>query len=275
MGNLFKIINIYYDLFVSYKGVFSVKNKNLWFLIISFFIFIYSFYWYISLQAFPYLPAIGRSYRLIICIATEVVVLTCWFNLEKQREKIIIFRIQSLFNTNEDNFYELKKMWFKKCVNSNSNSYLEIAEKIDKVLILKEKYKSVFTLDTNSLGRIIFASESKNRLLAMFMGGVAAVIALTISTGVNIYSIFDFFYAYSLSRFVAHVFIFSVFFMLLILIIKGVAIVLIELISSFGDQLDRDKAVSKRRSRIFINQLLYFYDLPKPKIRITNEKKVD
>ena len=61
------------------------------------------------------------------------------------------------------------------------------------MLTLKEKYKSVFASDANSFGRLIFTSDSKNRLLAMFMGIVAALIALTISTGVNIYSIFIFF----------------------------------------------------------------------------------
>ena len=87
----------------------------------------------------------------------------------------------------------------------------------------------------------------------MFMGIVAALIALTISTGVNIYSIFIFFENYSLSKFIAHVFVFSVFLMLFILIIKGLIIAFVELISTFGDQLDKYRATSKRRSRIFIN----------------------
>ncbi len=271
---LFKIINSYYDLFVSYKRVIYLKNKNIWFFVILFCVFAYSFFWYTTLNAFPYLPEFNQLYRLMLCIFMEVIVLLLWFKLEKQRERVIISRVQLLFATNEDNIYELKKMWFKKCVSANLNSYLEIAENIDKVLTLKEKYKSVFASDANSFGRLIFTSDSKNRLLAMFMGIVAALIALTISTGVNIYSIFIFFENYSLSKFIAHVFVFSVFLMLFILIIKGLIIAFVELISTFGDQLDKDRATSKRRSRIFINQLLYFYDLPKPKIRITNEGKV-
>ncbi|MGE8545398.1 MAG: hypothetical protein ACN6NS_13930 [Acinetobacter johnsonii] len=251
-----------------------MKNKNIWFFVILFCVFAYSFFWYTTLNAFPYLPEFNQLYRLMLCIFMEVIVLLLWFKLEKQRERVIISRVQLLFATNEDNIYELKKMWFKKCVSANLNSYLEIAENIDKVLTLKEKYKSIFASDANSFGRLIFTSDSKNRLLAMFMGIVAALIALTISTGVNIYSIFIFFENYSLSKFIAHVFVFSVFLMLFILIIKGLIIAFVELISTFGDQLDKDRATSKRRSRIFINQLLYFYDLPKPKIRITNEGKV-
>lgn len=204
----------------------------------------------------------------------EIIVLICWFKLEKQREKKIISRLQVLFATDKNNFYELKKLWFKNYVNSNPNTYLEIAEKIDKVLVLKEKYKSVFSFDTYSFGRLIFTSDSKNRLLAMFMGGVAALIALTISTGVNINNIFEIFNNYSLIKFIANVFVFSIFLMFLMLIIKGSILISVELLSSFGDQLDKDRATSKRRSRIFINQLLYFYDLPKPKIRITSQRKV-
>lgn len=275
MGNLFKIINIYYELFESYKPMFSIKNKYIWFLFISFSIFVCSFFWYININVFNFLPEIHRLYRLIICIVMEIIVLICWFKLEKQREKKIIARLQILFATDENNFYELKKLWFKKCVNSNLNTYLEIAEKIDKVFVLKEKYKSVFSFDTYSFGRLIFTSDSKNRLLAMFMGGVAALIALTISTGVNIYNIFEFFHNYSLTKFTANVFVFSVFLMFLMLIIKGVILISVELLSSFGDQLDKDRATSKRRSRIFINQLLYFYDLPKPKIRVTSQRKVN
>ncbi len=275
MGNLFKIINIYYELFESYKPIFFIKNKYIWFLFVSFSIFICSFFWYININVFNFMPEIHRFYRLIICIVMEIIVLISWFKLEKQREKKIISRLQILFITDENNFYELKKLWFKNCVNSNQNTYLEIAEKIDKVFVLKEKYKSVFSFDTYSFGRLIFTSDSKNRLLAMFMGGVAALIALTISTGVNINNVFEFFYNYSLTKFIANVFVFSVFLMFLMLIIKVAILISVELLSSFGDQLDKDRATSKRRSRIFINQLLYFYDLPKPKIRITSQRKVN
>lgn len=274
MGNLFKIINIYYDLFESYKLIFYIKNIYIWVLFFSFSIFLCLFFWYIGVNAFHFLPEIHRVYRLLICILMEIIVLICWFKLEKQREKKIISRLQVLFATDKNNFYELKKLWFKNYVNSNPNTYLEIAEKIDKVLVLKEKYKSVFSFDTYSFGRLIFTSDSKNRLLAMFMGGVAALIALTISTGVNINNIFEIFNNYSLIKFIANVFVFSIFLMFLMLIIKGSILISVELLSSFGDQLDKDRATSKRRSRIFINQLLYFYDLPKPKIRITSQRKV-
>ncbi len=267
--------NIYYELFESYKPIFFIKNKYIWFLFVSFSIFICSFFWYININVFNFMPEIHRFYRLIICIVMEIIVLISWFKLEKQREKKIISRLQILFITDENNFYELKKLWFKNCVNSNQNTYLEIAEKIDKVFVLKEKYKSVFSFDTYSFGRLIFTSDSKNRLLAMFMGGVAALIALTISTGVNINNVFEFFYNYSLTKFIANVFVFSVFLMFLMLIIKVAILISVELLSSFGDQLDKDRATSKRRSRIFINQLLYFYDLPKPKIRITSQRKVN
>lgn len=274
MGNLFKIINTYHDLFFSYKDLIYLKNIKIWVLFISILAFIYSFYWYFDKSAFPYFPEVNRFYRLFFCIFIEFIVLICWFKLDKQRERIIVLKIQSIFRTDETNIYNLKKIWFKRCVSADTSSYLEIAEKIDKVLNIKEKYKSNFEFDLTSFGKLIYISDSKNRLLAMFMGVAAGMIALTISTGTNIYNVFDFFENYTFSKFFAYVFVYSIFIMLFILIIKGLVMILVEVISSFSERLDKDKVMSRRRSRIFINQLIHFYDLPKPKLRITKDKIV-
>jgi hypothetical protein len=60
--------------------------------------------------------------------------------------------------------------------------------------------------------------------------------------------------------------------MFAIMILKLVLLIIFEIFVLLGDKLDKERAVSKRRSRIFINQLLFFYSLPKPKIRIKNLK---
>ncbi|MEG0482497.1 MAG: hypothetical protein RR569_05255 [Acinetobacter sp.] len=275
MGNLFKIINAYYDLFESFRMILYFKNKLIWLLIFLIAIFLYSFYWYVNLKAFPYFPKMIREYRLLFSILMEVLVLFIGFLLVKQREKLIIKEIQIMFNSDESEFFKLRKLWFVKCVDSNFTKYLEIAEKIDKVLNMKEKYKSNFSFGSKQIGLLIFDPESKNRLLAMFMGICAAIIALTIATGVNIYNIFEFFESNSFSTIVALDLIFSVFLILAILIVKLILLIIFEVTVLWLDKLDKEKTISKRRSRIFINQLLFFYDLPKPKIRVTNlDRKV-
>ena len=72
-------------------------------------------------------------------------------------------------------------MWFVKCVSSDQTKYLEIAEKIDKTLSLKEKYKSNFSFDSKQIGLLFFQPDSKARILTMFMGVCAAIIALSLA----------------------------------------------------------------------------------------------
>lgn len=270
MGNLFRLINVYYDLFESFKKILYIKNKLIWLLLLSLSIFVYSFYWYVNKDAFPYFPKVSNGWRLIFPILIEILVLFIWFLLLKQREKLIIKELQEILQSKQTKLYDLRKLWFSICVDSDSTKYLEIAEKIDKVLNMKDKYKSNFSLDAKQFGLWIFHPESKNRLLAMFMGICAAIIGLTIATGTNIYNIFDFFRNNSFWSLLALDLIFSIFIMFAIMILKLVLLIIFEIFVLLGDKLDKERAVSKRRSRIFINQLLFFYSLPKPKIRIKN-----
>ncbi|WP_151713722.1 hypothetical protein [Acinetobacter bereziniae] len=188
------IINVYYDLFESFKKNLYIKNKLIWLLLLSLSIFVYSFYWYVNKDAFPYFPKVSNGWRLIFPILIEILVLFIWFLLLKQREKLIIKELQEILQSKQTKLYDLRKLWFSICVDSDSTKYLEIAEKIDKVLNMKDKYKSNFSLDAKQFGLWIFHPESKNRLLAMFMGICAAIIGLTIATGTNIYNIFNFYH---------------------------------------------------------------------------------
>ncbi|MFW2175673.1 hypothetical protein ACG95N_19430 [Acinetobacter guillouiae] len=272
MGNLFKLINAHYDLFESFRRVLYIKNKLIWLFLLATSMFIYSFHWYMNKDAFPHFPNVTNEWRLFVSILMEILVLFIWFLLLRQREKLIIKEIQEYFQSKETKLHNLRKLWFTTCVDSDFTKYLEIAEKIDKVLNMREKYKSNFTFDAKQFGLLIFQPESKNRLLAMFMGVSAAIIGLTIATGANIYNIFDFFRDNSFWSILTLDLIFSIFIMFAIVIGKLILLILFEICVLWGDKLDKEKAISKRRSRIFINQLLFFYSLPKPKIRIKNLK---
>ena len=268
MGNLFLIINAYYDTFESYKPILRFNNLVLWLLSFLFGLFLYSFYWYVSLTAFPNFPEINRTIRLIIVIFFEILVLMCWFTLMKMQEKRIIKKAQCLLQTTENSIPKLKKLWFKAAIGTDSTQYLEVAEKIDKIIKIKEINQSNFKFGSKELGNLIFQTESKNRILAMFMGCFAAVVALSIKSGATIDDLISF---YSDAPFLTLLFLdflLSIFLLLAILITKLAFLFIFDLFSSWSDSLNKQKAISPRRAKIFINQLLYFYDLPKGKFKI-------
>lgn len=271
MGNIFKTVNTYYENFESFKEILYVKNKLLWLLIIGLILFFYSFYWYFNKNAFPYFTSISQNQRLIFSILTEIFVLYIWSLLLKEREKIIIKKLNKLFGVSESSYYKLKKMWFVKCVSSDQTKYLEIAEKIDKTLSLKEKYKSNFSFDSKQIGLLFFKPDSKARILTMFMGVCAAIIALSLASGSSIDNVFHFYKGMTFSSIIFLDFLISIFLMFAILIMKFTLIIIHELWILFLDKMDTKNSISKRKTRIFINQLLSFYNLPKSRIRITDK----
>ena len=188
--------------------------------------------------------------------------------LMKMQEKRIIKKAQCLLQTTENSIPKLKKLWFKAAIGTDSTQYLEVAEKIDKIIKIKEINQSNFKFGSKELGNLIFQTESKNRILAMFMGCFAAVVALSIKSGATIDDLISF---YSDAPFLTLLFLdflLSIFLLLAILITKLAFLFIFDLFSSWSDSLNKQKAISPRRAKIFINQLLYFYDLPKGKFKI-------
>lgn len=268
MGNLFKIINAYYDTFESYSSIIYWENFKIWTLLLFFIIFLYSSYWYMNIEAFPFYPQTVQSQRLFVCIFFELLLLINWFMLMKQRDKILIKNVQENLCTQENNLSKLKKMWISKFLAVDSTGYLEIAEKIDKLVSLNEKNQSVLSLKVEQLINAFFQPESKNRILAMFMGICAAILGLSIASGANINYIFEFYEGATLKKLFIMDFIFSFLIIVAIVISKYVCVIVFEIFGLLLDKLDKNRTISKRRARIFINLLLHLYDLPKAKIRV-------
>lgn len=267
MGNLFKIINAYYDLFESYRSVIYLRNSRIWILIVLSIIFIYTFKWYAKTASTPYV-LLGQDSKLVICIALELTILCVWFSLMKQRDLLIVEKVQKYLGVNERNLNKLKRIWLTKSLGIEPVGYLEIAEKIDKYLTLKVKHQSIFTIDLKQILGFIFQPESKNRILAMFMGICAAFIGLSISAGANITYLFDFYDNNSIKNFILLDLTFSILILLGIIIVKYLCLLIFEAIGFLFDKIGKNRSVNQRRSKLFINELLRFYDLPKGKIQV-------
>ncbi|MCH7335482.1 hypothetical protein [Acinetobacter sp. NIPH 2699] len=272
MGNLFKIINAYYNAFESYSSVVYWKNAKIWTFVLLAIIFLYSFYWYTRLEAFPYFPDLGQTIRLIICIVFEVILLFNLFLIMQQRDKIIIKDMQEILDTKEQSLSKLKKIWLLKFLDVSPVNYVEIAEKIDKLINLKERNQSVFVFGSKQAMNILFQPESKNRTLAMFMGGCAVVMSLCIAAGSDINDVFDFYKGASIEKIALLDFLLAFYIVIATLILKYLCLMIFEMVGLFFDKIDKNRVVSRRRARIFINELLMFYDLPKGRFRVKSSK---
>lgn len=268
MNHTFRTINRYHDQFESYRKVITPKSLVLWISIFSVASFIYSFFWYLNKDLWP-ASTLEKNHRLFVVMAFEVLALACWFKLQVMRDKLVTQSAKALLKTDETNILKLKKMWLEKTLGTPSSKFLDIARDIDSLLDLRERNKSPLSLDSQRFLSLIFTIESKNRILAMFMGVCAAIIGLSISAGASVENIFSFFEGESIRSLLLLAFIFSIFLMLTYLVFWYFLLVLSTVIGSFLDRLDGLNSTSNRRARIFINQLVVLHDLPKGRVKNT------
>tara|TARA_B110000196_G_C20969579_1_gene578004 strand:- start:35 stop:643 length:609 start_codon:yes stop_codon:yes gene_type:complete len=199
-------------------------------------------------------------------MAFEALALLCWFRLQVIRDKQVVESAGALMNTDETNIAKLKKMWLEKTLGTPSFRFLEIAKDIDNLLDLRERNKSPLSLDFQRFLSLIFTIESKNRVLAMFMGVCAAVIGLSISAGASVDNIFSFFEGESIGSLFIVTLIFSIFLMLTYFVFWYSLLVLSAIIGSTLDRFDGLNSTSNRRARTFINQLVVLHELPKGRV---------
>lgn len=265
MNHIYRTINRYHDQFESYRKVITPKSFVFWLSIFSVALFIYSFFWYLNKGLWP-ASSIEQNHRLYVVIAFEILVLACWLKLQGTRDKLAVESAKALLKTDENNIVKLKKIWLETTLGTPSAKFLDLAKDIDSMLELRERNKSPLALDRQRLLSLIYTMESRNRILAMFMGVCAAVIGLSISAGASVENIFSFFEGQSINSLLLVAFVFSIFLMLTYLVFWYSILVLSTAISSILEKLDGLNSSSNRRARAFINQLILHHELPKGRI---------
>jgi len=183
--------------------------------------------------------------------------------------------MQKVLCTKECSIIKLKGMWLKFKLGIPQKEYIKVADDIDKFLFLREKYKSKLSINIKQVVALIFHDDSKNRLLAMFMGISALVVILCVSGGASIKSVFLFFDNYSFTYLLVTDILFSLFIMMGFLVFHYILTVVFMLFELFIDKIDGINAISSRRVKVFITQLLLFYELPKrhPKKHLTKSSR--
>lgn len=267
MSHVFRTINRYHDQFESYKTVITLKSKIFWISMIAVIAFLYSFFWYVDQSLWP-VSEVARGYRLFWVMAFEVLVLVCWHRLQSLRNQSIIERAQRLLKTDSINVHELKKVWFEKTLGIPSTEFLELALKIDQFLDLKDRNRPPLSLNRAKIFNLIFTVDSKNRVLAMFMGICAAFIGLSISAGISINDLFSQLEKENIKSLLAMVVIISFFMMLTYLVSWYLVVVLLTFLSNLSGRLDGLNSTSDLKARAFINQLVKLHELPKGRVSV-------
>jgi len=226
----------------------------------------YTFFWYMDFISEP-LFDFSKKNRLFFTFGFEVIAIICWLRLQHLKEQKIIKKMQSKFNQSTCNLTKLKSIWFERTIGVKNTEYIDLAKNLDTFLHLKESHKSSLSITGREIGALFFSPDSKNRILAMFMGLCAVTMALCIAAGTNINTIFDllkneslfqlFFYTGFISALIISSFL--VIRYLILLVYVG-----LELLIGKADGLN---SKSKRRVSIFINQLLMLHVIEKARIK--------
>lgn len=268
MNHTFRTINRYHEQFESYKGVITPKSFVFWLSIISIVLFVYSFFWYMDTNLLP-ISSLEKNYRIFVVMLFEVISLICWFKLQRMRNILVIQSTNNLLKTSETDVINLKKIWIEKTLGVPRSKFIDLAADIDRLLDLRDRNKSPLSFDGKTLLSFIFTIESKNRVLAMFMGGCAAIMGLSISGGASVDDMFYFFEGATMYSILLVLIITSIFLMLTFLVIWYLLLVSATLLGSVFDRLDGLNSSSNRRARIFIGQLIVLHELPKGRVNNT------
>ncbi|MCW8038360.1 hypothetical protein [Acinetobacter entericus] len=259
------LITKYYQEFESYHAVWKFKNKIFLFLIISMLIFFSN-----SVGYFYFIKSTTKETQNIILWImglAEVFTFYLFHCIEKQRNEIVKAKFRKLYKNDQLSLQQIKKRWFHEILAIPNNEYINLIEKIEKYYFIQSKYEGR-GISREKIYNFIFSIDSKNRVLAMFMGLVALFTAMMISAGINVDYIFAIFQLIHIVESLVIIFIISLFLFGLFYITKYTFFMAISFFDFIFDNSFNKGNVSNRKKDLFINQLLQFAEFPKHKKRV-------
>lgn len=209
---------------------------------------------------------IGNIFFCIMLI-TEVLTLYLFFTLEKQRNERAKIKYQKIYKNENLTLLQVKKKWFSETLVIPNNEYITLIESIEKFYLIQSNYQGG-SLNREKIYNFIFSTDSKNRVIAMFMGLVALFTALLISTGVNVEYIFDIFKSIYIFESLFYVGFISIFLFGVFSILKYTFFMIVSSLDFIFDNFSNINNISKRKKEIFIKQLLQFAEFPKRRQRV-------
>lgn len=274
MRNVYTTINDYYNIFDSYKGVFSPKSWITWFMGISMFLFCASIFWLVGvlkLESYFGYSVISYGDRKAIIICLALTTLFSWIKVSLRKSEVVRQRAQHVIGTNEIKLWKLEKLWLEKFLPYKQSEYLSLAEQIDKSVYLREKNKGFSNFSGRSFLEHIFSSESKPRVLAMLLMLFASVLTLSVRAGADINTVFQFYSSASWREFSMFHLFFPIICYVAFIEIKLAIVICAIGIERVIERGNSQSVFSRRKTKIFINVLVRFFAFEKPKVRVMSE----
>lgn len=266
MNHVYRTVNRYHNQFESFKEVIRFRNLSIWIFVLSVIGMIYSIFHLLGIEhGNTNQILVGLSFLSIFIF--EVIAILAWVRIQYLRDKLVISSCQKRLKTDVKSIAELKALWFERTLDYKRTDYLQVASDIDKMIQLRDKHRSSFTFGKKQILNVVFSFDSKNRILAMFMGVCAIIVALSISSGASLENIYSFYREGELMLWISFAIILSILLMIAFLVIRHVTIFFIVIFENIFNMIDGESSTSRRRASNFINQLINQYELKKGRIR--------
>lgn len=266
MRNINTVINEYYETFESSRGL--LANSPYWVIsfVVTCILALYTSIMMLDFITYDWV-ALSRKTRFILFLVGFLAAFSVGIKLVLEKNKLNIKRAQKFLQSNESKLYRLKAEWFEACLAHDRSEYLKLAESLDKVSGYREKYKSSSDFSAKDIAQFIFADDSKPRVLAMFLMLSALVATLSVREEASLTTVLDFYWEATAEQ----LFLIFVYFPTGVFIgyleIKYFLIGLARGAERFFESFNGKNAFSKRRTHIFIKELIRECSLEKPRVR--------
>jgi hypothetical protein len=269
MDNINNIINRFHYRFYSYKDIISILSLWTWVMIMSFIASGLCLVWHLDIITTNVL-IVSKGYKLFISVWFIVIGMLSFFRFYMLRDEVAIKLCKKELGLNSNSYAHLKMVWLKRNLPYKRSEYITLAENIDSALTLRTKYKSLTEHSKKGILEYLMTNDSKNRLLAMFMGLSTFVIALSIAYGSSIESVFEFYKSATNKDLVNLFIVIPIFFFIGVLELKILIISIVRGVELFLDNFNGVNGFSRLRAKVFINELVKHYSFEKPRVRVTH-----
>jgi len=269
MNHIHKTANRYYMEFESYEGVIHLKSPWIYLFLVSVCGMVFCMLGFTALLPDDW-QILCKDNFILSTFVFEVIALATWTVIQTKKENRAIARAQRQLRSSSDSLKELKSEWFQQTLDINNTEYLSLASDLDKYLELKERHRPILNLTSKQIFDLLISADSKNRILAIFMGLCAATIALCIAAETNIYTIFEILESENLYFFFFMVFLVSVLLLGFYLVLRYTTLLAYIFFENATGKIDGLNNTSKRRVQILINQLLQLHVIKRGKVKVNS-----
>jgi hypothetical protein len=189
MEEIFSIATEYYIKLESIKSYGGFKNKKIWFAILAFIEFVYSFY--ASIANFNKTSNKFINSTFITMLICETLALVMLYLVRKQRNEIFINYVNNEYNCHILDISKAKIKYLEEIINGTRENFYDTAKKIKDIMsIWNENKKSNFPSNGDFV-KFIYDPNSNARIVTLCVFLLATISALSVRDGGGIKTVFE------------------------------------------------------------------------------------